>query len=346
MKILYFSITDIKGPASRYRAFQYAKYFEQNKHDFTISHAFSNSYLDAERNEGIKRLVIKGYEGIKAFLRRIAGFRHVWKADMVAIEREFFPCFPPLFELIIKMLKGGYILEFDDAIFLSRGRRSKYPATVKMASRVIVGNPYLEEYAKKFNKNVVVVPTCVDAGTYQQKEDYGLTDPARIGWVGLAYNFVHLNTFASVLGKVCNEMNAELVICSSRKPAIGAPILFVKWDLAKEMEVIRSFDVGIMPLVDTPYSRGKCGLKLLQYMAAGVPVVASPVGVNKEIVEDGVNGFLAKDDEEWYEKVKILIGDEGLRRRLGQEGRRTVEKRYDLELYGDKLVSIYTGDIR
>lgn len=141
-------------------------------------------------------------------------------------------------------------------------------------------------------------------------------------------------------------MNAELVICSSRKPAIGAPILFVKWDLAKEMEVIRSFDVGIMPLVDTPYSRGKCGLKLLQYMAAGVPVVASPVGVNKEIVEDGVNGFLAKDDEEWYEKVKILIGDEGLRRRLGQEGRRTVEKRYDLELYGDKLVSIYTGDIR
>jgi glycosyltransferase involved in cell wall biosynthesis len=81
-------------------------------------------------------------------------------------------------------------------------------------------------------------------------------------------------------------------------------------------------------------------------MAAGVPVVASPVGVNKEIVEDGVNGFHAKNDEEWYEKVKILIGDEGLRRRLGQEGRRTVEKKYDLELYGDKLVSIYTGDIR
>lgn len=346
MRIVYFAKTDRKGPASRYRAFQYQRYFAEKNHEFTISHAFSNSYLDAENFGGLKRLVIKGYEGLKAFIRRLAGFRHIWNADTVAIEREIFPCFPPLFELMIKVIKGGYILEFDDAIFLSRGRKRKYPATVKMASRVIVGNTYLETYAKKFNNSVFVVPTCVDIGRYQQKEDYRIEHPAKVGWVGLPYNFTHLFPFAKVFSRVLHELDGELVILSSRKPEIAAPLRFIAWEQDRENAVIRSFDVGIMPLEDTPYSRGKCGLKLLQYMAAGVPVIASPVGVNQEIVIDGVNGFLAGSEDEWYEKLKTLLLGEELRKRLGQEGRRTVESKYDIDCFGDMLVSVYTEEIK
>ncbi len=288
----------------------------------------------------------KGYEGAKAFFRRLAGIFRIWGADVVAIEREFFPCFPPVFELLIKVLKGGYVLEFDDAVFLSRGRKRKYPATIKMASRVIVGNAYLDSFARRFNENTAVIPTCIDVNSYKPKEHYGLSSPAAIGWVGLAYNFIHLNSIASVINKICREKGSELVVVSARKPPLDIPLQFVQWDLEKERDVIGSFDIGIMPLEDTPYSRGKCGLKVLQYMGAGVPVVASPVGVNREIISDGVNGFLANSHEEWYEKLKMLIEDEELRVRLGREGRRTVEKGYDLEKFGDRLVSIYTEGMK
>lgn len=307
--------------------------------------SFSDSYLLAERKNEFTKYLLKGMLGIKAFIKRMIDFRHVINADVVAIEREYFPWFPPVFELLVRVLKGGYILEFDDAIFLSRGRRMKYPATIKMATKVIVGNRYLEEYAKRFNEKVVLVPTCVDTRKYVRKTDHAVDGPIIIGWVGLPYNFHHIDIVTDALERLFSEYRCEFVIVSARMPENKVPVRFVKWDLDSEADTIGSFNIGIMPLVDNPFSRGKCGLKILQYMAAGVPVVASPVGVNSEIITDGVNGFLANSVEEWYEKLKILVEDEELRERFGIEGRRTVEEIYSRDLYGDKLVSIYTEAI-
>ncbi|NIO15987.1 MAG: glycosyltransferase [Deltaproteobacteria bacterium] len=346
MRIIYLSKTSILGPASRYRIYQFRDWFEKRGHEIKIIPAFSDSYLLAEGKNGFTKYLLKGILGIKAFFKRIIDFRHVINADIVAIEREYFPCLPPVFEILIRVLKGGYILEFDDAIFLSRGRRMKYPATIKMATKVIIGNRYLEDYARRFNEKTALVPTCVDTKKYVQKKNHAVDGRLKIGWIGLPYNFHHVDIVTAAFKRIFSEYRCELVIVSARKPANKVPTTFVKWDLDSEAETLSSFDIGIMPLVDNPFSRGKCGLKILQYMAAGVPVVASPVGVNREIISDGVNGFLANSNKEWYEKLKVLIEDEELRARLGSEGRRTVEKGYDLEKIGDRLVSIYTEGMK
>lgn len=341
MKVLYFSKTDSLGPGSRYRIFQFRRFFEEKEIDLTIVPAFSDSYIEAEFLMGYKRHLIRGVETVKAFFKRVIDFRMVFEADVVAIEREFFPRFPPLFEFLIKALKGGYVLEFDDAIFLSPGRARKYPSTLRMASKVITGNDYLRKYALAFNRNVSVIPTCVDTGEYSPREEQGKPGLPAIGWVGLPYNFGHLELVRAPLERIGGEKKGELHVLSGRDPHLGFPATFKKWSREGEAESIRGFDVGVMPLWDTPFARGKCGLKLIQYMAAGLPVVASPVGVNCEIVEEGVNGFLASGDDEWYEKLCILLEDRELRKKMGQKGRRKVEEKYSLDVWGDRLVNLY-----
>ena len=167
------------------------------------------------------------------------------------------------------------------------------------------------------------------------------TAPLRIGWVGLAYNFFHLGSIATVLAQVCQEGGAKLVVVSARPPALPFAYEFVRWSEDEENEVIAGFDIGIMPLTDTPFARGKCGLKLLQYMACGIPSVASPVGVNNEIVEHGKNGLLATSATDWHACLMQLLGDAALRARLGAAARQTVEDRYAFELWGPRLAQLY-----
>ncbi len=344
MKVLYFSKTDSLGPGSRYRIFQFRKFFEEKGIDLTIAPAFSDSYIEAESLMGHMRHLKRGTETVKAFFKRVIDFRRIFEADVIAIEREFFPRFPPLFEFLIKVFKGGYVLEFDDAIFLSPGRVYKYPFTIRMASKVVTGNEYLREYALPYNPKVSVIPTCVDTGEYSLRDDYRKAGAPAIGWVGLPYNFGHLELIRTPLERITGEKKGEFHVLSGRDPHLGFPVTFKKWTCEREAEWIRGFDVGVMPLWDTPFARGKCGLKLIQYMAAGVPVVASPVGVNCEIVEEGVNGFLASCDDEWYEKLSILLGDEKLREEMGRMGRRKVEKYYSLEVWGNRLVNLYSEE--
>ncbi len=344
MKIVYLSKTDTGGPGSRYRIYQFKRFFEESGVDIEIIPAFSNAYLSAEELQGVRRALRRGVEGARAFARRILSLRKIFSADLVAIEREFFPRFPPIFELMLKTMGKGYVLEFDDAVFHSPGRRWKYPSTVSMARKVITGNKYLMEYAARYNDEVFIVPTCVDPESYNPREEYGMGEFPKIGWVGLPYNFPHLKSVEAPLLEVLEESGGELVVLSGRDPEMALPCSFVKWSLEEEAEIIKTFDVGIMPLLDTPYSRGKCGLKILQYMAAGVPVIASPVGVNTDIIHDGVNGFLAQNITDWMEKLKALLIDGDLRENLGREGRKTVEEHFSLQAWAKRLLSIYGAE--
>ncbi|RMG58027.1 MAG: glycosyltransferase [Deltaproteobacteria bacterium] len=341
MKVICLAKTGPKGPASRYRIYQYIPHLRERGMDVEVLPAFPDRYVDLAGSPAAGASAQRSLLVIAGFLRRLGHFARAMRADLVVIEREFFPAFPPLFEMLLRVFRRGYILEFDDAIFLSFGRRMKYPVTVKMARRVIVGNEYLARYARQFNDRVEVVPTVVDSSRYVPREDYRLSSPPRIGWVGLPYNFPHLRMVSPALKKVCEKWEARLVVFSGRSPDLPLPVEFVPWSEEREPEVISSFDAGIMPLADTPFARGKCGLKILQYMAAGVPVVASPVGVNRDIISDGVNGFLAASHREWEEKISILLSDENLRERMGREGRKTVEERFDLSLWKDEVARIY-----
>ncbi len=340
MRVAFLTKTDETGPASRYRVYQFLPHFTSKGVDVEVYPALGPGYVELANRAGFFPLTRRGLLAAGSFLKRLVQFPKILRADLIVIEREFFPCFPPLFELLIWVIKGGYILEFDDAIFLSRGRRLKYPSTVRMARKVIVGNEFLADYARRYNDNVYVVPTCLDVEAYEVKASYGLEGRPCIGWIGLPYNFHHLRIVEGTIGKLIEDMNCEFVVISGREPELSFPVTYVPWSLEGEKVEISKFDVGVMPLEDTPFARGKCGLKILQYMAAGVPVVASPVGVNREIIRDGVNGFLARNEKEWEEKLTLLVADERLREKFGREGRKTVEEKYSLSTWKEKMFEI------
>ena len=342
MRIVYFAASERDGPSSRYRIYQYREALRQGGVDLVIAPALSNRYFAAERGRGLLRFLRRAATLATGLARRLAQLRYLRKADGVVIEREFFPWLPPLFEWLLSRRRNGYVLELDDAIYLSRGRRWKYPGLLRRARAVIAGNEHLASYARGLNPLVFVVPTTVSIAACPVKASYTLGTPARIGWVGLASNFPHLAAAGAALHEVCAQLPARLVVVSARPPVLDLPIEFVPWDERTETATIRTFDIGIMPLFDTAFARGKCGLKLLQYMSCGVPCIASPVGVNRDIIHSGDNGLLAADPAAWHDCLLQLLTDEALRQRLGAAGRRTVELHYALETWGPRLAALYS----
>ena len=235
------------------------------------------------------------------------------------------------------------LLEFDDAIFLTPLHGRKIPKLIAMSKHVIVGNNFLKDYALKFNPHISVIPTVVDTDRYRPKDDYRAQAQVTIGWVGLAYNLPYLEGLWGALRRLRVEAgDFDLkIICSQGLELDGVNTVFRSWSYDDEPDSIRSLDIGIMPLPDNEWARGKCGLKVLQYMACGVPVVASPVGVNKKIIRDEENGCLAATEDVWVEKLKLLLSNEAMRRKLGQKGRKTVEDHYSLKFWGPKVANLY-----
>jgi glycosyltransferase involved in cell wall biosynthesis len=339
--LVYLAVSASRGPTTRYRILQYREAFERAGIDLTILHAFGDGYFAADEHEGAGRRARRLLEGSRALARRLAQVPAALGAGGLVIEREAFPYLPPIIERLVTGFGPGYVLELDDAVYLSRGRRYKYPGLLRGARAVIVGNAHLAEFARRYNRDVNIVPTTVDVTKYSTKTSYRLSSSPRLGWVGLPCNFPHLAAIAPALKVTCQEHRARLVVVSARPPVLDLPLEFVPWSEATEAESIRSFDVGIMPLADTPFARGKAGLKVLQYMAAAAPTVASPVGVNEAIIRSGENGLLARTADEWSAALDALLASEALRERLGRAGRRTVEADYACATWGEELVRLY-----
>jgi glycosyltransferase involved in cell wall biosynthesis len=245
--------------------------------------------------------------------------------------------------------------------FSSLGRKFRPLMMLRLSRHVIVGNSFLQGYAKKYNNEVTVIPTSIDLERYIEKlkpKPVPSRDKLIIGWIGTSGNLVHLRTLKGVfrsLGKryknlflkiVCDEFPSDLGNGRGKRKKSpehlleGISIIKKKWSLEEEIEDLSSFDIGIMPLIESDYAKGKCGFKILQYMGMKIPVVASPVGINGEIIIDGVNGFTASEEEEWIDKLSRLIENPDLRQRLGKEGFGTVEKNYTVEVNAPKLKSV------
>ncbi|MDA3910422.1 MAG: glycosyltransferase family 4 protein [Bacteroidales bacterium] len=292
---------------------------------------------------------------IKSFFHRLRDLKQAKKADAVFIYREAFMLGSTFFEKRLSKMQVPIIFDFDDSIWLndtSAGNQNlswlkKPQKTAKIcqyADCVFVGNEYLAEYARQFNEKVHVVPTVIDTDYHHPTKDKKQSSKLCIGWTGTQPTLKHFETIIPVL-KILNERFPDKlcfrVIVNFPYHTDDIPLEVIQWDKTSEIETLQHFDIGIMPLPDNQWTRGKCGFKGLQYMALEIPTIMSPVGVNLEIISDGENGFLATDEAEWIEKISQLIESESLRREMGVAGRKAVLEKYSKQAWKDEYIHFF-----
>jgi glycosyltransferase involved in cell wall biosynthesis len=294
----------------------------------------------------------------RALGRRLSLLRKVKDYDVVYILREAALLGPPIFERLIHQSGVPIVFDFDDAIFVSyRSPSNGYLSYLKFASKtkticriashVMVGNPYLAEYARQVNDRVTVIPTTIDTEKYKVPPPKSSSGPPVIGWTGSYSTVQHLDTLRGALKKLAERESFRLRVIGT--PAYDCPPVDVeamRWRADTELEDLGAIDIGVMPLPDDKWSKGKCGLKALQFMALGIPTVCSPVGVNTDIIQDGENGFIAGTEDEWVDKLTRLLHSHELRQRLGHAGRVTVEQKYSAVTQAPRVYEIFKSVLR
>ncbi len=345
MKVLLLSRYCRKGASSRVRSYQYIPFLRRNGIEVDIWPLFDDHYLK-KLYQGKKTSI---YDILTSYIQRLGRLLKGNRYSLVWIEKEIFPWLPAFGELGLKLSRVPYIVDYDDALFhrydchkyaLVRfflGR--KIDAVMKHAALVIVGNDYLGARARQAGaKRVERLPTVVDLGRYKLKSNRRAEGKAVIGWIGTQITSKYLNRISGALSELARHRNVEFVAVGPKIiPDANVQWITVPWSESNEVEKLQTFDIGIMPLDDSPWERGKCGYKLIQYMACGLPVVASPVGVNKEIVVSEKNGFLAASTEEWRKAFYWLIDNPVAAYNMGKTGRQRIEAEYCLEVTGPKL---------
>jgi glycosyltransferase involved in cell wall biosynthesis len=345
VKVLLLSRYGPLGASSRVRYLQYLPYFFEHGVAVEVAPLFSDTYLRAlYTDENRVREAFSGY------LHRLRTFLRARRFDVVLIEKELFPFAPAWFERLLRAMGVPYVVDFDDAIFHRYDRNHrilvrwllgrKIDAVMRHAAVVVAGNEYLAERARQAGAGrVEIVPTVVDTKQYTPQNERANSVPI-VGWIGTPETSHYLSPLVPVFEALQREIPVRFVAVGARaEDFAGTPVETWPWSEKTEVGAIQQFDIGIMPLQDLPWERGKCGYKLLQYMACGVPVVASPVGVNREIVQHGDNGFLADTSEQWQKSLLALLreGANG-RRAMGAVGRERVREWYSLDAQAPRLL--------
>jgi len=338
------------GASSRYRFYQYLPFLKEAGINVTVSSFFDDAYLE----QTYSNVHFSRWRFLPYFAKRIASLVSAKNYELIWVENEALPWLPDWIELIFLGTKVPYIVEYDDAIF-HRYDLSKYPIVraalgrkinrlMRHSACVIAGNEYIASRARMSGaKKVSIIPTVVDLDRYPstpltKKEAF------TIGWIGTPKTAPYLRQLQPALQRLCKDGDTVLQVVGVRDFQLeGVNISSSPWSEDTEVELISGFDVGIMPLPNTPWEQGKCGLKLIQYLASSKPVVASPVGVNKDIVLPGINGFLAESTEDWIMSVATLKEDSCLRKRMGTLGRQLVADKYSLRSTCSELAKTLTG---
>jgi len=283
------------------------------------------------------------------FYKRFHTFKALSHYDVVVIQRKLFNAF---WRSLLKKYARSLILDIDDAImfssdeknFRSRTRLGRYEKMVDLSDHIIVGNSYLKDITHEIcpHASVTIIPTVVDPSLYPVKVHME-NRPLVIGWIGSASIIKYLDLVQHVLREfIHSHENVIFRIVSNEFPEWGW-VEKKPWAREQEIQDVLGFDIGIMPLVDNPWTRGKCGFKLIQYMAAGLPVVASPVGANNDIVDHGHNGFLASTHSEWAEALSNLATNRDLRASFGAHGRKKIEEKYSVRSNLPSYISTIIG---
>ncbi len=347
MKVLLLSRYSRRGASSRIRSYQYLPFLESQGVHVTVSPLFEDSYLpDLYSGRGIDVRSL-----LQAYSRRVRCLLQRRQFDLLWVEYEILPWLPDWAEQMLALFRIPYVVDYDDAIFHRYDMHprgvvraflgKKIDRVMRRAVLVIAGNRYLAERAWKSGaRQVAILPSVVDLDRYSSQEDKA-RDVFTVGWIGSPTTAAYLDLVAPAVEEFARDRKVRIVLVGTRKvPISGLPVETREWSEETEVKDIKDFDVGIMPLPDDPWSRGKCGYKLVQYMACAVPVVASPVGVNKEMVRNGLNGFLAEGKEDWVQALNILYENASQREEMGKAGRALVEEKFCLQVTAPRLLSL------
>ena len=325
MKVLFF-VQGFNVAASRYRVHHYLPFLEA------------------------AGIATEAYEFPTGMHQWASVYPTLKEADVVFVQRKRLPLY---ILILIRQMGKKIIYDFDDAVMFKNSlaanpyslrRKMSFKRMLKFTDLVIAGNAFLKAEAEKYHDNVVTLPTPVDAARYTQK-DYVDKESVTVGWIGDHGSIHYMESYKDVwenLGKRFN--NVELsIICDTFIETEHIKTHNINWGLDHEITDLQALDIGVMPLFDDLWSRGKCGYKIIQYLGVGVPAVCTPVGINRDVVENGVNGFWATTKDEWLEKLSILVENSSLREKMGPAGRQKILEGYTVQTCAPKLIEWIKG---
>lgn len=341
-----------RSPSQRFRFEQYLDFLKQQGFDYDFSYLISPEDDKIFYSPG--NTLQKGIIFFKCFSKRLKDALNAGKYDIIFIQREAFMTGTTFFEEQFAKSKAKVIFDFDDSIWMQNVSdankkfsflkdASKTSRIIALSDMIFAGNQYLADYAKPFNSNIRIVPTTIDTDEYQRlalPED----DKITIGWSGSITTIQHFKFAVPALLKVKQKYGNAIkikVIGDANYKNEALDVISMNWNKQDELKELSSFDIGIMPLPDDEWAKGKCGLKGLQYMALEIPTIMSPVGVNSEIIQSGVNGFLATTDDDYVNAISLLIEDKALRKKVGAEGRKTVVDKFSVKALQQKYLQYY-----
>jgi len=341
------------SPSQRFRFELYNEVLIKN--GFTVT---THSFIDQAGYAVIFKngfFLQKAWAVTKGFLRRVKLLFNMKQYDYVLLECGAAPVGPPVLEwIMVKWLKKKLIYDFDGAIWVPQVSEmnrlygflknpGKTVSITQWAYKVSCGNEFLCNYARQYNKNVVYNPTCVDTENHHNIPSEQDVEKVTIGWTGSFSTLQYLKLVEPVLQKLQAVYDFNFKVICNQQPELNIKNLqYVEWTAENEVTELATCQIGLMPLTQDEWSEGKCGFKLIQYLALEIPAVASPVGVNKKIIEEGVNGFLCQTDNDWYAAIEKLLQNAALRKQLGTAGRKKIIEQYSLLSNSNNFLQLFS----
>lgn len=341
-----------QAPSQRFRFEQYIPALESSNYEVKIAPFLSAKDWAPLYKKG--SFLRKAWSMIRSFFRRFGLMFQLRKYDYIFIHREASMVGPPVFEFLLsKILRRKFIYDFDDAIWLPNYSASnakfhrlkaygKVKNIIRWADEVVVGNNFLADYAKQFNDNVQIIPTTIDLVNVHNKVSSQSEDCIRIGWTGSHTTMEYLPLLLPALKALEKKYPIKFRVISNHPPELDLDCLeYVPWNKETEIADLAAIQIGVMPLKDSVWAKGKCGFKGLQYMALQIPAVMSNVGVNSQIIQNGINGFLVDEPNDWIITLENLIQSQELREKIGKSGYQTVQDNYSVTSNTSKYLDLF-----
>jgi len=351
MRVLFFTLGTEILASSRTRVYQYIPYLQREGVACTVHPAGLDRRLalSAQGVSGWKLSWVQGWERLEKAVRIALFFCRASFYDVVFVQKVLLPI--SLQKLLIA-LNSRVVFDFDDAIYVSHQvQRSFWPAEtnrhwfehmVSISRWVVLENQYTAAHVRPLNERIVQITGPIEVHRYVSRLSASQGNRVILGWIGTPSNTVYLEELRGTLERLGQQYPQVSLLLVGASPfrLENMPVEIRPWSLATEVADLQQFDIGLMPLPDDEWSRGKGGYKLLQYMATGIPSVASPVGIVSEMIADGEEGFLASTPDEWFEKLNCLIENRCLRAQMGHNGRKVAEERYSFEVAVSRLLPV------
>lgn len=340
---------DNTAPSQRLKFEQYYTEFEKAGYAITLAPFINRGFWTIIYKEGyyFKKAIFT----IANYFRRYFLIPRINKYDVVYVHLWGTPLGLPIFEWLVCKLSKRVIYDIDDLVYQGKPSPSNKIITflktgykvnflMEHASHVLVSTDKLMDYTKQFTQNVSLIPATIDVKKYTHQKTENL-DKVVIGWSGSHTTSNYLHLLDAVLKKLAQRRDVKIMVMGDKAfKAAGFDVELVEWAADKEMQNLQQFDIGLHPVPDEEWVYGKSGGKLVQYMAAGIPIIASAIGPNFKAIKDGYNGFLVSTDEEWMTKLELLITDTLLRKQMGENSKRYAIENFSVEANVGKYIAV------